>query len=518
MTPLQCLFAVVSLIAAGLPLGYVFTRRLLLAAVLAPLVTALSAALATLPMLLLGGQLIYWLAGVLLLQYALVPILLARRGPGLPHGTGIDVFWYVVPLLAPFLLVFAPPIEWDANSIWWLHAAYFAEGAEVSRRTMGDPVYAFTHADYPPLGSAAVAAVWSITGYNFRVALFASSTVTFSAIAMLVYAVRWVAATGVPAWLSRLAGVGVGLAVWGQAPASPAGGLSDPAWAASFVAAAVLVLFRTDPFARPALPLLLLTVAALTKNEGLAAVVILTGLVVLRERRNLGRASLMGIPVLAGLAWSAVARHLGARSDYVEGGNISELLSGDPEVFARLPPIWDALGLMLGQIVGLALLVSVLGGVYLRSRRQALGLGSDLWMWAVNGMFVLTLIVSYLISGFNIAWHLQTSIERVVTPVLIMACVSAVYWGVTAMSPVPASPGTRGDGARLRPAAEFVQPVPAPIVAQDVETSTNPSLGLAGHDEALDPYAGVQRGGPPGPGGETGPRRRLPVRGGTDHR
>jgi hypothetical protein len=128
----------------------------------------------------------------------------------------------------------------------------------------------------------------------------------------------------------------------------------------------VLLLFGKDPFARPALPLLL-AVAALTKNEGFVAAGALAVFVTLRERRNLRRAWCVWLPVAAGLAWSAVARFLGARSD-VTNGHFRELLAGDKAVFDRLPPTIIALQAQVGMILAFSLGAAVAGGLFLRCR------------------------------------------------------------------------------------------------------------------------------------------------------
>jgi hypothetical protein len=427
--------AVALVVAAGLPLAFALTRSVLLAPLLAPLITALTAAIAVMIMLAVGGNLLLWLVPLLIVQYAVAFMLL--RCPGAParHRSWLDVVWIVVPLLPPFLLVFAPPIQWDAHSIWWLHAAYFTQGSEVSRHYLSQPLYvAFSHTDYPPLASAPVAAVWNLLpGYNYYVAQFTSAVVTFSAIAVLSYAVRTVADRA-PATISRLAGACVAIAAWAIAPTAVAGGLSDPLWSAAWTAAAVLLLLREDPFARPVLPILLLCVAALTKNEAFVMVVTLAALVTLRERRNLRRASLVWLPVAVGAAWAVLARYLGARSDITTEGRYSALLQGDPAVWDRLPMTMSELWTRIGVLIAFALGVAVLGGLFLRRRRREMGLGSDLWLWGAALVYFVSLTSTYLTSTHPLLWYLWTSVTRVTLPLVLLACSSAVCWGVVALS------------------------------------------------------------------------------------
>ncbi|SCG36706.1 hypothetical protein GA0070619_0386 [Micromonospora zamorensis] len=423
--------AVLLVVAVGFPLALVLTRKPLLAALIAPLIAALTTTAATIIMLLVGGPLLLWTVALLLGQYALIPVLRKRVIEPLPYGSRADVLWLVGPLLPPLLLVLDLPMKWDAHSIWWLHAAYFTKGSDVAQAAIVNPPYAFSHTDYPPLPSAPVAAVWAVfPGYDFHVAQFVSALVTFSSIAMLAYAVR--RATGeAPVAVSRLAGVGVGLASWSVSGQNVAGGYSDALWAAAFVAGAVLLLFVANGLSRPALPLLLLTVAGLSKNEGFVMVVVLAAVATFKERRNLRVAWQVWLPVAAGLSWSVIARFLGAQSDLLAGGQFRQLLAGDPVMLDRFPQILIAMARVSGAAVALALGVALLGALFLRPTRRELGIGSDLWLWAVNVAYAASLVLTYLVTPYDLSWHLGSSVDRVSLPLILMACVSAACWGVS---------------------------------------------------------------------------------------
>jgi hypothetical protein len=448
--PIFSVFAAVLLtIASGVPLAYAITRRVLLAVVLAPLVTGLVAAAATILMLVVGGRLGYWLVPLLLGQVAAAVVLLRRAREPTPHGRWVDIGWLVVPLTPPLLLVIMPPTQWDANSIWWLHAAYFTRDAGFARDALGDPLYWQTHPDYPPMLSSSVAAVWTVLGYDLYIAQFVSTTLTFSAITMLAYAVRVVTAAA-PAGLSRFAGVAVGLAAWSTSPATVTGGLSDALWATSFAAGATVLLLGRDPFVRPATPVLplsvlLLSVSALTKNEGFVAVIALAAFVTLRERRNLRRAWPVLLPVTAGLVWVMVSKYFGATSDLLGGGRFRELLVRDPVVLDRLDPILAATDTQVGDYVTVAATVALLAGLFLRRQRRAMGIGSDLWLWGIGGAYTISLVITYLISPNQITWHLATSIDRTTLAIALLACVSTLSWAVTAAG--APRPGTAGGHA-----------------------------------------------------------------------
>src|SRR5690606_31697288 len=272
VTMLSAALAGGALVVAGLPLAFALTRRVLYAMVLAPLVCALLATVAVMVMLVVGGSLWVWLAVVYALQAVLAVVLLRAAMAPVEHGTTADVLWLAVPLLPPAATAIGPPIGWDAHSIWWLHAGYFARGGEVARQAMSEPGLAFSHPDYPPLPSAPVAAVWQVFGAaDFHVARAVSATITLSAIVLLAFAVR--RALGfAPPLAARLAGVLVALACWATDPVTVTAGYSDALWAAAFVAGALPLLLGQA--ARP-VDVGLLAVAALSKNEAFLAVVTL---------------------------------------------------------------------------------------------------------------------------------------------------------------------------------------------------------------------------------------------------
>ena len=438
------------IVAAGLPAGYLVARRLPLALLLAPLATALTATAAVMLMIACGGPFVGWLLMALVAQYGLVFVLLRRRPrTPLPYAGWVDCLCYAMPLVPPFAASRLAPTQWDAHSIWWTHAAYFTTSGAIARTQLGNPSMTFSHTDYPPLLSAAVAVAWRVAGPTFWTAQAASAVVTFAGIALLAYAVRTVTAVGPPI-LARLAGVLVALSTWGFATVAPAGGLADPLWASTFVAGCVLLLVGPTPVGLT-LPLLLVTTSALTKNEGLVAVAELAVLATLRERRHVHRVWRLWLPVVAGVAWSRLARHYGATSDLVTYGHFGELLHGDPTVWHRLRPVGQSMFTLLGLLTGLSAVSAVLGAAFLRRQRAALGLGTDLWLWLAYGLFLATLTITYLTSPNDITWHLATSATRVTVPLCLLVVASSAIWGVTAYAAcVGQTDDLTGGGARTR--------------------------------------------------------------------
>ncbi|MBM0275548.1 hypothetical protein [Micromonospora tarensis] len=332
----------------------------------------------------------------------------------------------MLPLLPPFLLVFEPAYQWDAHSIWWLHAGYFANGGEYARAAIGNPALLFSHTDYPPLASAPAAVVWSVVEPDFRTAQVVSALVTFSAIAMLVYLVRRTL-HGASARLAWALAAGVGLACWSTASYGVAGGLADALWSAAFAGAVVALLLGADPLRQPLLPLLLLTVSAVSKNEGLVAAVGVAVLVTLRARGEPRRAALVWLPVLAGVAWAVLARLLGARSDITGDGSgrVAPVDLGAVQRFQlTVSALWDVVGPLLAG----AAVVALLGTLFLRRQRRATGLSPDGWVWAANGYYLAVLVWTYLSGPNDIEWWLTTSVDRVTLPVIQLAVVSCAGW------------------------------------------------------------------------------------------
>ncbi|MDG6107386.1 hypothetical protein Daura_50020 [Dactylosporangium aurantiacum] len=449
----QTLLAVLVLLVAGLPLGYAFTRAVPLALVLAPVAGAAVATAAVLLMLAFTGPLLLWFVPVYLATGYLAWRL--RDRPRLPVSRWRDAALTALPLVPPLLRLGTEPVNWDTHLIWWLHAGYFTQGGDFARESIGNPVLVFSHPDYPPLASAPVALVWQLLGIrDFYPAGFVTGFLNWSAIAMLVYAVRVATVRGRPL-LSWPAAIATGYAAWTPLWVIPTAGFSDAMCACAFAAGAVLVLFaRPWPGTLP-LALLLLSASALMKNEGLSLVVALALVGTVRWWRDRRRAALLWLPVGVAGIWSVTARLLGAETDVLAGGRFSALLHGDADTLGRLPMIIEFMAGRVGWILLLTLAAALLGHLLLRRARAGLELGADGWLWAVTAVHTAGLIFIYLITPYDIHWHLSTSVDRVVIAVAVLACASAACWGVTALTPDPvAGPDPEPAGPDPLPARE----------------------------------------------------------------
>jgi hypothetical protein len=459
--------ALVLLVAVGLPLGYALARSLPLALVLAPLVSALTATAAVIAMVVVGGPLLPWLVGAVLVQWAAaVAVLLRWRRPvRLLSGWG-DALCLLIPLVPPFLLVLTPPDDWDANSIWWLHAGYFRHGGEFARHAMSAPTLYFSHPDYPPLASATVAAEWLVSGrYSLQMAHAVSAVLTYAAIAALVYAVR-IVTSAAPTAVSQIVAIGVGLATWFTAPISVAGGQVDALTAACVAGAAVLLLAAPEPTRRLGLAVLLMGVAALTKNEGFIATGLLAGLTTLRGRRQLRRIWVVWIPVLAGLGWLMLAHRLGAKSDVTGTLHVSDLWHADSPVRARLGPTMTALRQQVGVLALGAGVLILICRVFLREQRRRLGINPDGWLAAMAGLYALVLTGVYLTSANGITWYLATSADRTSTLLALLVCSILACWAAIAAAGTKPEPATTVPDPEAAPAESGAPAVSDPEPAQ----------------------------------------------------
>jgi hypothetical protein len=438
------LLTITLVVAAGLPLAFMIVRSMPVALLLAPLATALVSTAAVVLMLMVGAEFRSWLAAAFVITWLVCGWWLYRRWwprrpqPARPAVSGLaGVPWLAVAvtsgvLAVPFLLVLHPPTSWDAHSIWWLHAGYFTYDGEIARQAMASPGFVFSHTDYPPLASAPVAAAWTLLGQDYRTAQLVSALTTFSAVASAVVAIATAFTRSRP-WLAWSAGIAVGLSTWATGAEYVAAGYVDALWSVCLVGAAAALLLRPDPFARPALGLVLLTVAVLSKNEGLVAGGILAALVTIRERRDLGRAWLVWLPVGSGLGWAVLARVVGATSDIEQAEPLGSLFGDTGRLATRLRPTLDALWEMVGPLVVLAILCSLAGLLLIRGRRAALGVGSDIWIWLLSLGYATTLVFTYVTGPSDIDWWLGASADRVTLPIAMLACLSAVSWLLAAV-------------------------------------------------------------------------------------
>lgn len=354
--------------------------------------------------------------------------------------------------LLPFLTVRRAPFEWDARSIWWFHARWFADGGGPVRDAMRNPALAFSHPDYPPLAPATNGALWWVGGTaSFKQAQIVTAILTLSAVSALAFAVWYTVRRLLPGWAAILGAGALVVATYGVAgvgkstQASGTNGYVDVLWAAAFAAGCVFVLAaRRDPMALR-WGALCLAVAGLTKNEGLVAVALVVVLALARYRcRRPAPAWLLGA-LAPGAAWLAVARTAGADSEYLGNSNARKLLQFDPDVVRRVSPAIDGVWRETWVIVIVAACVSAVGLVVATNARRELSTTAWPWMWAAWLATTASLVYAYVVSPAPLDWHLATSVDRTTIAPRLLLLAEAFIWGTAAIAAL------RQDEAGARP-------------------------------------------------------------------
>lgn len=424
------------LLAAGSLPALALTRSIPSALVMAPIISGCLSALAVMSMLVTKMSWAVSLSVLFAICWLVSAWVLVRRKMVFV-STGVGWLPLVVcaaGIVPPLWTLRRPPGDWDAISIWFFHARWFFSGPTRAIAAMTNPAFAFSHADYPPLGSATAAAVWQVMGEpQLRTAQFAIAIVTWSAVLALCVGVVSLF-NGRTRAVATAAAVSLGLASYGSSGWVGTDGYVDLLWAALICGATVhLVAAPSDPQHR-AIGLVLLISAALTKNEGAVSALVVGAVAVVRSRRQAKVAIVMAAATSIGLVWIAISSAIGAISD----------ISGATVIEALLPPSADVVrragiaAVSLADQIKLELIASsvviIAGSIWLdRTRRQAALSPSwhslIVWFGMVAGI-----LVAYATSPYDVRWHLGTSVNRTrIGPSLLLLTEMAI-WAVLASS------------------------------------------------------------------------------------
>jgi hypothetical protein len=410
------------------------------------------------------------LAGYLVIEGLLLLGLgvLAWRGlhpawPGL-HLKGSTAVWLLTLfaglVFAIFLLNFIsewqklafekPYGDWDAWAIWNLRAAFIASGDGWLNGF--SPVILWSHPDYPLLMPLNVARVWALLGERSVLApVIVGLLFQLSLVGLLATSVQMLRGA-----LQGLLAGSVGMAVLFVSLNFRQ--YADIPLAYYFLAANIL-LFMADVSAarQPGPPLLagLMTGAALwTKNEGwalLVAVLAARLLLDLAGRRPLARLArwlgffLLGLlPLLLAALYFKLA--LAPPNDIIAGLSLAAIKSKLVEVSRYLTILkavrsqfthYGNLALpMLPLLLGYGLLAGI---SFSKDQRD----GILALLLRVAGISALYFMI-YLLTPNNLAWQLNTSLERLVTQILPSALF--LYFLVVSALQSPSQPGVLDEG------------------------------------------------------------------------
>jgi hypothetical protein len=423
---------------------------------LAGALTAVAASVAGIASLLTGLSPAGWLVLVAVVINAAATAALKRRRPGRPPaGQMLQESLLIILAAAPALQLRRLPVDWDARSIWLFHSRWFYAGGRFLQGALGNPAFVFSHADYPPLVPATVGTFWRLTGrIDLALGQELIAVLNICVLALLAVAftrlVRDRAGSALPAVAGALAMVGA-LGIGGIYFAN---GYADLLWATAAAAAVLYLLIAHPETTNTALGLVTVSIAGLTKNEGLAAAMVVLALAAVRHRRSRSALGGLGGCGVLMLAWPVLARAHGASPDLVPGR-----ILGGPAIGPRLVMISQAARPFVFPVLIPALICAVVGWALFRQVRSDGGLAGPVWAWAAIGGAVASLMGAYLASPYDLRWHLRTSIDRTtIGPRILLLCdvlvwivVLGAWWADGRSESGEDSPAHTVGGAPQRP-------------------------------------------------------------------
>jgi hypothetical protein len=324
-----------------------------------------------------------------------------------------------------------PHGEWDAWAQWNLRARFFFRGlADGTWQQAFAPVLAWSHPDYPPLVPASVARLWTYAGHE-------------TVLAPIAFAGIMAACTVVAAGLStaRSRGAARGCLAAAVILACP----SFVRYAASQCADIALGFFMLAAFVAwscagqqrlwLAVAGLSAALAAWTKNEGLAFVVVFVAVVALERLWSAGWRGLSDVAlVLAGAAPILVMvvvfnRTLAPPSYFVAEQSLGQawasLLNASRAQLigsAMARELWLAGATVVGVIPFLCVFAAVRG---VRAPAPPAARAAAPAMAAMIAIYA----IAYLVTPKDLAWQLKTSLDR-----LVVQIVPTLAWSIMTIS------------------------------------------------------------------------------------
>lgn len=422
---------------AGLRPALALVQVRWLAALVAPLVAGLLASIAGMIAVATGtNQFLWWVVLVAVANICTLREHLDWRLPSVNAWIVVASLLVVAAAAYPLIDMTVRNVGWDGRSIWLLHSRWFFAGGDYARAAMQNPVYLFSHPDYPPLVPATVATVWSMSGaIDLRVGQIVITVLNATVVALVGLGfVRLVRGRLVIA--AGAIGAGVCLTAYLFADGYEINAYADVLAAASTTAAALYLLVLPPGRAHAMVGLLCGAVAGSTKNEAVPVVVGVLVLSAFRHRETLRAWLPAGVVVVALFgAWGLVTHGVGVRSDLL-GGPVPRgaLLARTHDAGDRAAQSLRKIGSVCGGLGALTLGCSLGGLVAARRRRCQLHVGATFWLWGVTGLSLAALVGAYVLSPYDLAWHLRTSLYRTtITPRLLLTCEVGV-WIVCSMS------------------------------------------------------------------------------------
>jgi hypothetical protein len=361
----------------------------------------------------------------------------------------------------------------QARDIWLVHATWILNGHKAALAALRNPALAGAHSTYPPLGSASVALGWAITGLQTpRVGQLVLAILTGCAVAAagmtaievgLVVSARSALRSAVVSrdlvlLVAGAAGVAWVFGAYGFAGASAVNGSVDLLWSAAAVGAAGLALVLPHGGERARGAAVLVVAAGMTKEEGIAAAVLLFCLIAFRwlaassrryvrhpwrisRRRGLVATVACAFGIAGVLAWPiGVAVRRATQNNELSGPRAGSLLS-------RADSTWHSMAGVL-HVAGLALAIGIVAQILLGRRRRSFGLGSDRWIWVLGVAEVFAIAGAYVVGTKPAGEWLASSVDRTSLFASCLGLALLAWWCVTAVAICVAPKGEPADTAR----------------------------------------------------------------------
>ena len=473
--------AVVGLIvlSAGGALPAIAVARFRLVTIpLVPLTGAVLAALSATAMTGIGGTLLGWYVALSAVCAATCAITWWRypisrpqvRKTGVAPGRGIAVTTFAVVVGASAFglsQLVNPVVSYDGRAIWLLHPLWYKAGHTVSVAALRNAALVFSHPQYPPLVGGTVALSWTVSGLStvrsgvVMIALLNALAVVAASTGAMELARHIVQSSSsdstIASRFGRASVLGAGavcsvllaLTAFREAGIALIDGHADLLWAAAAVGAVTYGLVLPWKRGHLGAALLLACVAGTTKSEGTATAAWIIALIGLRgvlvgRSLNLRRAYVQPVAFAFGsLAviglWPLVVHLLHALPNIEVSG------ARDGNDGSRLADTIRSAAPQL-EVLVVTVPVAILGGVSLRARRRALGVGNDAFAWSAIVVAAAIVTAVYVTGPGSIQPWLSSSIDRTTLFPRLAAWWILASWVVIATATATAAAASSATG------------------------------------------------------------------------
>lgn len=472
---------------------------------LTPLAGAIVAAVAATTYVAAGGTFMAWFVGEGALAAAAVMAFWSARPQRRPwrldvrrmdrHGTahrwfGIGGALSIAATCAWCLRALATPtVGFDARALWLMRPGWFLENHHQLLTNLRIPDMVLTQSAYPPLVSATAAVGWSVTGNQSErlgvvvIAILNTCALAVAAFALVElgrrFAVRLSAANTpsdgiavegslpmVPMVVGVVAAVLLVFVAFGIAEPFMTNGYADPIWSLAAVGAVAYGLQMEIGRVQQGTALLLVLVAGLSKDEGVATAVVLIAILALRSllallrdgrRREWWQPVALGVVELAVVAWWPLLM----RIDHARGAKVAQ--SPMRAWAGRVSGSYHGMVPYL-HVLFLAAPLAVVGGLFLWRARRASGAANDWWGWAGLASGILTVGGAFVTGTGALGPWLLSTVHRVTEFPAMMGWWIIAVWAVVASGASVAAPRR----SEVDAAAEHEQPETAAPPGREV--------------------------------------------------